>query len=90
MNIDWVTFKGKRMKYRSMEKGEHYKLIVAAMRAKPEQNLKVKEVLLSTGNLTLRPDHFQEANPPAEWRYYEVWMQIRSELQKSSGKGTLD
>jgi hypothetical protein len=46
--------------------------------------------LLSTGNLTLRPDHFQEANPPAEWRYYEVWMQIRSELQKSSGKGTLD
>jgi predicted NAD-dependent protein-ADP-ribosyltransferase YbiA (DUF1768 family) len=84
MNIDWVSFEGKRMKYRSMEKGEHYKLIVAAMRAKLEQNPKVKEVLLSTGTLTLRPDHFQEKNPPAEWRYYQVWMQIRSELQKST------
>jgi predicted NAD-dependent protein-ADP-ribosyltransferase YbiA (DUF1768 family) len=90
MNIDWVTFEGKRMKYWSMEKGEHYKLILAAMRAKLEQNPKVKEILLSTGTLTLRPDHFQEENPPAEWRYYQVWMQIRSELQKSIGKRTLD
>ena len=82
MNIDWVTFEGKRMKYWSMEKGEHYKLIVAAMHAKVEQNPKVKQVLLSTGNLILRPDHFQEENPPAEWRYYQIWMEIRSELQK--------
>jgi hypothetical protein len=81
MKIDWVTFEGKRMKYWSMEKGEHYKLIVAAMHAKVEQNPKVKEVLLSTGNLILRPDHFQEENPPAEWRYYQVWMEIRSEIQ---------
>ena len=80
MNIDWVTFEGKRMKYRSMEKGEHYKLIVEAMRAKLEQNHKVKEVLLSTGNLTLLPDHFQEKNPPAEWLYYKIWMEFRSEL----------
>lgn len=78
-----MTFEGKRMKYWSLEKGEHYKLIVAAMRAKLEQNPKVKQVLLSTGNLILRPDHFQEENPPAEWRYYQVWMQIRGELQKS-------
>lgn len=82
MNIDWVTFEGKRMKYRSMAKGEHYDLIVAATRAKLEKNPMVKEILLSTGTLALRPDHFQEANPPAEWRYYQVWMQIRSELQK--------
>jgi len=82
MNIDWVTFEGKRMKYWSMEKGEHYNLILAAMRAKLEQNPRVKEVLLSTGTLTLRPDHFQEENPPPEWRYFQLWMQIRAELQK--------
>jgi len=80
MNIDWVTFEGKRMKYRSMEKGEHYDLIVAAMRAKLEQNPMVKEVLLSTGNLTLLPDHFQENNSPPEWLYYKIWMEFRSEL----------
>jgi predicted NAD-dependent protein-ADP-ribosyltransferase YbiA (DUF1768 family) len=82
MNIDWVTFEGKRMKYWSMEKGEHYNLIVAAMHAKVEQNPMVRETLLATGNLILRPDHFQEENPPAEWRYYQVWMEIRSELQR--------
>jgi len=80
MNIDWVTFEGERMKYWSMEKGEHYKLIVAAMRAKLEQNPKVKGVLLSTGDLILRPDHFQENNPPPEWLYYKIWMEFRSEL----------
>lgn len=83
MGIDWVTFDGKRMKYWSMQKGEHYRLIVAAMRAKLEQNPKVKEVLLSTGNLILRPDHYQEENPPAEWHYFQIWMDLRSELQKT-------
>ena len=81
MGIDWVTFDGKRMQYWSMEKGEHYRIIVAAMRAKLEQNPKVKEILLSTGNLVLRPDHYQEENPPAEWRYFQIWMDLRSELK---------
>jgi predicted NAD-dependent protein-ADP-ribosyltransferase YbiA (DUF1768 family) len=80
MGIDWVTFEGQRMKYRSMEKGAHYRVIVEAMRAKLEQNRKVKEILLSTGNLILRPDHYQEENPPAEWRYFQIWMDFRSEL----------
>jgi predicted NAD-dependent protein-ADP-ribosyltransferase YbiA (DUF1768 family) len=81
MGIDWVTFDGKRMKYWSMEKGEHYRIIVAAMRAKLEQNPKVKEILLSTGNLILLPDHYQEKDPPAEWRYFQIWMDLRSELK---------
>src|SRR5690349_16065956 len=38
LGIDWVTFEGRRMPYRSEKKGEHYRLIVAAMRAKLEQN----------------------------------------------------
>ena len=81
MGIDWVTFDGKRMKYRSLEKGEHYRIVVAAMRAKLEQNPKVKEILLSTGSLVLLPDHYQEENPPAEWRYFQIWMDLRSELK---------
>jgi predicted NAD-dependent protein-ADP-ribosyltransferase YbiA (DUF1768 family) len=80
MGIDWVTFDQKRMKYWSLKKGEHYRIIVAAMRAKLEQNPKVKEILLSTGTLTLLPDHYQEENPPAEWRYYQIWMELRAEL----------
>lgn len=83
MGIDWVTFDGTRMKYWSLEKGEHYRIIVAAMRAKLKQNPKVREILLSTGNLVLRPDHYQEENPPAEWRYFQIWMDLRSELKEA-------
>ena len=52
-----------------------------AMRAKLEQNPKVRETLLATGNLTLRPDHMGEPGEPPEWRYYQIWMEIRRELQ---------
>jgi predicted NAD-dependent protein-ADP-ribosyltransferase YbiA (DUF1768 family) len=82
MGIDWVTFNGKRMTYWSLKKGEHYRIIIQAMRAKLEQNPKVKEILLSTGSLVLRPDHYQEQNPPAEWQYFQIWMDLRSELQR--------
>ncbi len=82
MGIDWVTFEGQQLEYRSMKKAEHYRLIVAAMRAKLEQNPKVREILLATGDLVLRPDHIQEANPPPEWKYFQIWMELRSELQR--------
>jgi predicted NAD-dependent protein-ADP-ribosyltransferase YbiA (DUF1768 family) len=81
MGIDWVTFEGKRIPYRSVKKGEHYDLIVGAMRAKLQQNPKVREILLATGGLILRPDHHPEADAPPEWRYYEIWMEIRAELR---------
>ncbi len=79
MGIDWVTFQGRRMPYRSKEKGEHYRLIVAAMRAKMEQNPRVREILLATGDLILRPDHIEEPDAPPEWLYFRIWMEIRSE-----------
>jgi len=66
MGIDWVTSEGRRMPYQSATKGEHYRLIVEAMRAKLEQNPRVREILLSTGDLVLVPDHIEEANPPPE------------------------
>lgn len=81
LGIDWVTFHGHRMVYRSMSKGEHYRLIVQAMQAKLQQNPRVRQVLLSTGDLILRPDHVQEPDAPPEWAYFQIWMDFRSELQ---------
>jgi hypothetical protein len=81
LGIDYVTFEGKRMTYRSRVHGEHYRLIVAAMREKLLQNPQVRRTLLATGNLILRPDHHQSPDDPDEWRYFDIWMQFRSELQ---------
>jgi predicted NAD-dependent protein-ADP-ribosyltransferase YbiA (DUF1768 family) len=82
MGIDWVTFEGKRFPYRSKKKGVHYRLILEAMRAKLEQNAPVQQILLSTGDLILRPDHAEEPDPPAEWLYFRIWMDFRSNLQR--------
>jgi len=59
-----------------------YQLIVAATWEKVKQNPEVKKVLLSTGDLVLKPDHYQEPNAPAAWRYFETLTKIRTELQK--------
>ena len=82
MGITWVSFESKRFEYRPAVPGEQYKLIVAATWEKVKQNPEVKKVLLSTGDLILKPDHHQEPNAPAAWRYFEILTQIRSELQK--------
>jgi predicted NAD-dependent protein-ADP-ribosyltransferase YbiA (DUF1768 family) len=82
MGIDWVTFEGKRFEYRPSEPGEHYQLIVEATWEKVRQNPNVKQVLLSTGDLVLRPDHRQEPNAPAAWRYFEILTDIRNRLQR--------
>jgi predicted NAD-dependent protein-ADP-ribosyltransferase YbiA (DUF1768 family) len=68
------------MPYRPKEPGEHYGLIVAATKAKVRQNPDVRRVLLSTGDLVLRPDHHQEKDAPAAWKYYEILTDIRREL----------
>ena len=89
MRITWVSFAGKRFEYRPKTPGEHYRLIVAATHAKVDQNPEVKKVLLATGNLILKPDHYQEPNAPAAWRYYEILTQIRTELQKHTGSALI-
>jgi predicted NAD-dependent protein-ADP-ribosyltransferase YbiA (DUF1768 family) len=82
MGIDWVTFEGKRMEYKPKTPGEHYRLIVEATREKVRQNVEVKKVLLATGDLVLKPDHHQEPDAPAAWRYFAILTTIRTELQK--------
>ena len=84
MAITWVSFEGKQFEYRPAVPGEHYKLIVAATWEKVKQNPEVKKVLLSTGDLVLKPDHHQEPNAPAAWRYYQILTEIRAQLQKSN------
>lgn len=84
MGINWVSFEGKRVDYWTAEKGEHYRLIVEAMHEKLKQNPKVRDILLSTGDLKLKPDHHQEPNSPPAWRYNEIWMEIRAELRKQT------
>ena len=86
MGIGWVSFEGKRFDYKVKELGEHHRLIVEAMREKLRQNPKVKRILLTTGDLVLKPDHHQEPGAPAEWRYCEIWMQLRAELQNEEKK----
>ena len=83
MGITWATFEGRRFPYRSARPEQHYRLIVAASWAKVRQNPEVKKVLLSTGDLILKPDHHGEPNAPPEWHYNEIWMKIRNKLRTS-------
>jgi predicted NAD-dependent protein-ADP-ribosyltransferase YbiA (DUF1768 family) len=78
--IDWVSFEGRRMIYREPGRGQFYELVTGAMWEKIQQNAEVRRVLVATGDLVLKPDHHQEANPPAAWRYYEIYMDFRSRL----------
>lgn len=82
MGFDWVTFEGKRIEYKPKMPGEHYKLIVEATHEKVCQNPEVRKVLLATGDLVLRPDHRQEPDAVAAWRYYEILTAIRTQLAK--------
>lgn len=82
MDIDWASFDGRRFPYRPDQPGEHYALIVAAMREKVRQNPDVKKALLSTGDLVLKPDHHEEPNVRAAWRYCDILMEIRAELRR--------
>ncbi|HUJ08834.1 MAG TPA: NADAR family protein [Verrucomicrobiae bacterium] len=82
MGVDWVTFEGRRMEYKPKVPGQHYQLIVEATREKVRQNPEVKRVLLATGDLILKPDHHQEPDAPAAWRYYQILSDIRAQLQK--------
>jgi predicted NAD-dependent protein-ADP-ribosyltransferase YbiA (DUF1768 family) len=90
MHISWVTFEGRKMEYRPSQPGEHYRLIVAATWQKVWQNPDVRRVLLSTGGLVLKPDHYQEPDAAAAWRYYDILTDIRTRLKNGQGAGGKD
>jgi predicted NAD-dependent protein-ADP-ribosyltransferase YbiA (DUF1768 family) len=80
-NINWVSFNGSRFIYRTSDKGAHYKIIKEAMIEKLEQNIKVKNILISTGNLILKADHKTKITDPPAWKYYKIWMEIRESIK---------
>jgi predicted NAD-dependent protein-ADP-ribosyltransferase YbiA (DUF1768 family) len=80
MGINWVSFEGRRFDYWTKAKGGHYNLIVEVTKEKVKQNPKVKEVLLATKGLRLRPDHHQEPDAPPSWRYFQILTEIRESL----------
>jgi predicted NAD-dependent protein-ADP-ribosyltransferase YbiA (DUF1768 family) len=83
MGIDWVTFKGKKIKFWTVSKGVHYRLIKDALKTKARQNPEVMTILMSTGNLILKPDHQMGDAPPA-WFYNKIWMELRKEFRENS------
>lgn len=85
MGIDWVTFETEKMVYKEKGESEFYFLVREVMKAKLQQNPRVKELLLQTGNLKLRPDHTDlDAADLLAWQYHEIWMQMRRELREHS------
>ncbi|HBP22012.1 MAG TPA: hypothetical protein DEA08_30040 [Planctomycetes bacterium] len=83
MGIDWISYRGERLRFKGPDQARHYELILAASEAKVAQNPRVREVLLATGDLVLKPDHVQEEDATPAWRYFEIYMKIRAELQQS-------
>jgi len=82
LGIRWVTYQGRRMDYLEKVKGDFFRVIQRAEWEKLRQNPRVKEVLLRTGALKLRPDHTQAPDSPPAWLYAELWMEIREELRQ--------
>jgi predicted NAD-dependent protein-ADP-ribosyltransferase YbiA (DUF1768 family) len=58
----------------------HLELITRAIRAKVEQNLEIKNLLLKTSGLKLRPDHLMSENAQASFKYHEILEKIRDSL----------
>lgn len=81
LGIDWVSFEGERIRYKGEGIERHYELILAASWAKVRQNRRVREVLRATGDLELLPDHHEDKDGTKAWRYYEIYMKIRAELE---------
>lgn len=82
LGIAWVTYQGHRLQQFENTKGEFYRLVVRAEHAKLEQNPKVREILVRTGDLKLIPDHRIPLSDAPAWKYGEIWMEIRKELDQ--------
>lgn len=75
--IDWVSYRGLTMIYREPGNSTFYQLIVRAMIAKLQQNPKVRELLLSTKELRLLPDHKPGEKDQKAWKYHLIWEDLR-------------
>lgn len=58
----------------------HLELITRAIREKILQNPKLKELLIQTKGLVLRPDHYMSEKVFPSFKYHEILMKIRDDL----------
>ena len=89
MGIDWLTYRGKRMRYKVAgpdDADAHYAIVYRASLAKVRQNPEVFDLLLRTGDLELRPDHEQGKDATAAYRYFEIYMKIRDLLREEAAR----
>jgi|GEM_PF-762358 phosphoserine phosphatase/predicted NAD-dependent protein-ADP-ribosyltransferase YbiA (DUF1768 family) len=77
-SISWISYGGKRLEYKGADADAHYTLIRRAMSAKLKQNPRVLRLLLSTGDLTLRPDHHPSPHRTRAYEYHRIWMDLRA------------
>lgn len=84
--ITWVSFRGHKIEYKGQHADAYYEIIEAATRSKIDENPEVKRVLLATGDLKLRPDHYEDKDGTKAWKYYDIYMKLRKELQQNPGK----
>jgi predicted NAD-dependent protein-ADP-ribosyltransferase YbiA (DUF1768 family) len=80
----FMTYRGRRFDSWGSEEDRkfHLDVIERATRAKVEQNPAVKELLLRTGELVLKPDHHQPKDAPPSFFYFEILMRLRAELRR--------
>lgn len=79
----FMTYLGKRFEPHGSDEDKkyHLDLIERATRAKIEQNQAVRELLLKTGDLKLRPDHHPSKDATPAHSYFEILMRIRADLR---------
>ena len=79
LNVNWVSFEGKKMAYCSNILSDLNYLLKEAMVKKYRYNHDVRRILKATGNLTLTTEKdLQECQGP-EWNTGQLWMKIRKE-----------
>lgn len=81
LHINWVTFEGVRMTYREGGESPFYQLIRDVMTAKLINNFEVRQILLRTKNLKLRPDHEVKPDKGKAWQYHQIWMELREKAR---------
>ncbi|MBD64686.1 MAG: hypothetical protein CME62_05740 [Halobacteriovoraceae bacterium] len=82
--FDFVSYQGHKFDYKDRGAGSehHYQIIRKALIAKVFQNNHLKQLLLKTKGLILKPDHHQGENRPKSYFYHEILMDIRDNILK--------
>jgi len=81
LGIKWITYQGQRIEWNGKDVQVFYDLIYRACRAKLDQNPALKDLLLSTKNLKLMPDHNESPGASAAYFYAEIYTKLRTEIQ---------